>query len=144
MSELVLLAQIAGRRVALRAKEVHSVVELDTVTPVPRTPDFIAGLAALRSRALTVVDCRRSLELPTDEAARDREAVVVEHQTHLYALLVDGVDDVVAVEGEAAQVPGDYGTGWERIARSMVETPRGPALMIDVGALVSGPVARAA
>ena len=144
MSELVLLAQIAGRRVALRAKEVHSVVELDTVTPVPRTPDFIAGLAALRSRALTVVDCRRSLELPTDEAARDREAVVVEHQTQLYALLVDGVDDVVAVEGEAAQVPGDYGTGWERIARSMVETPRGPALMIDVGALVSGPVARAA
>ena len=38
-------------------------VELDTLIPVPRAAPHVAGLSALRSRVLTVIDCQRSLEL---------------------------------------------------------------------------------
>src|SRR5689334_18908704 len=63
VKELLLVVTIAGERVALPAAAVESVVELDTLIPVPRAAPHIAGLSALRSRVLTVVDCMRSLEL---------------------------------------------------------------------------------
>ena len=77
MNELLLIVSIAGSRVALPAAAVESVVELESLIPVPRAPDHLAGLSALRSRVLTVIDCQRSLELgSTDlndgESARGR------------------------------------------------------------------------
>lgn len=57
MSELLVVAIIANERVAFRAADIQSVIELDAITPVPYVPDFVAGIAALRSRPLTVIDC---------------------------------------------------------------------------------------
>ena len=54
MNELLLIVSIAGSRVALPASAVESVVELDALIAVPRAPDHVAGLSALRSRVLTV------------------------------------------------------------------------------------------
>ena len=55
MNELLLIVTIAGQRVALPAAAVESVVELDTLIPVPRAACHVAGLSALRSRVLTVI-----------------------------------------------------------------------------------------
>ena len=93
MKELLLVVTIAGERVALPAAAVESVVELDTLTPVPRAAPHVAGLSALRSRVLTVIDCMRSLELgDTDCSDGIREAAVVEVDGHHYALIVDLVE----------------------------------------------------
>ena len=90
MSELLLVVTIAGERVALRSAAVESVVELDALIPVPRAAPHVAGLSALRSRVLTVIDCMRALELGvTDCSDGIREAVVVELEGNHYALLVD-------------------------------------------------------
>ena len=56
MAELLLIVTIGGERVALLAAAVESVVELDTLIPVPRAAPHVAGLSALRSRVLTVID----------------------------------------------------------------------------------------
>ena len=57
MNQLLLIVNIAGQMVALRADDVQSVIELDSLIAVPRAPAHIAGLSALRSRLLTVIDC---------------------------------------------------------------------------------------
>ena len=64
MADLLLIVRIADRRVALQAADVEAVVELEGITDVPGTAAHIAGLAALRSRVLTVIDCRLSLGFP--------------------------------------------------------------------------------
>jgi purine-binding chemotaxis protein CheW len=145
MSELLLIVTIAGQRVALPAAAVESVVELDTLIPVPRAAPHVAGLSALRSRVLTVIDCMRSLELGTsDTSGGIREAAVVELEGHHYALIVDIVEDVVEAIGEPSPVRAAMGDGWERVSKGMVETEVGPLLLVDVEALVSGVEARAA
>jgi purine-binding chemotaxis protein CheW len=145
MSELLLIVTIGGQRVALPAAAVESVVELDTLIPVPRAAPHVAGLSALRSRVLTVIDCMRSLELGTsDTSAGIREAAVVELEGHHYALIVDIVEDVVEAIGEPSPVRAAMGDGWERVSKGMVETEVGPLLLVDVEALVSGVEARAA
>lgn len=140
MSALLLVVEIAGERVALPSSDTESVVELDTLIPVPRAAPHVAGLSALRSRVLTVIDAKRSLELgDTDCSDGIREAVVVELDGHHYALLVDQVEDVVESQSEPTAVRGAMEAGWERVARGMVETEMGPILLVDVAALVSGP-----
>jgi len=145
MNELLLIVTIAGQRVALPSEAVESVVELDTLIPVPRAAPHVAGLSALRSRVLTVIDCRRSLELGSTECVDGvREAAVVELDGHHYALLVDLVEDVVEAQSDPTPVRAAMGAGWERASSGMVETEAGPLLVVDIAALISGVEAKAA
>jgi purine-binding chemotaxis protein CheW len=146
MNELYLIVGLCGEKVAFGASEVQSVIELGKITPAPRAPAFIAGLAALRSRALTVIDCARSLEI---ERGEERElegshAAVVEYKGHIYALVLDHVDDVVEAHSSPEPVPARLSGGWQRVAQGMVETELGPMLVVDLAAMIAGPDARKA
>jgi len=140
MSEnLLVILQIAGRRCALSALDVKSVIETGAITPIPRAPTWIAGITALRSQALTVIDCRRAIGLTDGDWPTDHRAAVVSEGGHAYALLVDGIEDITTAAGEAGQIPGGFGAEWSRIAHGMIETMAGPALLIDLPALLAGP-----
>ena len=140
MNELLLVVRIAGQRVALPAARIESVVELDTLIPVPRAAEHVAGLSALRSRVLTVISCRRSLGLAeADEHDGLLEAAVTEVDSHHYALIVDGVEDVLEAKGDPAPIRAAMSDGWERVSTGMVETEEGAMLLLDVESLVIGP-----
>lgn len=140
MNELLVMTRIAGRRAAFRAIEVQSVIEIESISPIPRAPEFITGLTAMRSRSLTVVDCRKSLCLDAD-AAPDSRAAVVEIEGHLYALQVDKVEDVTTARSAPEPVQGGFGDAWQRVSLGMVETDCGPAVLIDVERMIAGPPA---
>ena len=145
MSSLLLVVTIGGQRVALPSDAVESVVELDTLIPVPRAAPHVAGLSALRSRVLTVIDCMRSLELGATECSNGiREAAVVELDGHHYALIVDMVEDVVEALSDPVPMRAAMGEGWERVSAGLVETESGPLLLVDVAALIVGAEAKAA
>jgi len=137
--DLLVIVQIAGRRCALSALDVKSVIEVGTITPVPRAPAWIAGITALRSQALTVIDCRSAIGLGEGDWPTDHRAAVVAEGGYSYALLVDGIEDITTAVGEAGQVPGGFGAEWSRISTGMIETIAGPALLIDLSALLAGP-----
>ena len=144
MSQLLLIVSIGGSRVAFPSAAVESVVELDTLIPVPRAAAHVAGLSALRSRVLTVIDTVRSLDLGESDCSDGiREAAVVELDGHHYALIVDSVEDVVEVLSEPTPIRAAMGEGWERVALGMVETEDGPLLLVDVAALIAGPSSEA-
>lgn len=144
MSQLLLIVSIGTSRVAFPSAAIESVVELDTLIPVPRAAPHVAGLSALRSRVLTVIDTMRSLDLGTTDCSDGiREAAVVELDGHHYALIVDSVEDVVAAMSDPVPVRAAMGEGWERVALGMVETEEGPLLLVDVAALIAGPASEA-
>ena len=140
MNEMLLVVVLAGRRVALPASEVNAVIELADVTPVPLTASHVVGLSALRSRPLTVIDCAASLGTASEGPDwRARRAVVVEHDGHLYGLLVDAADDIVAAQAEPVPLGADPGPGWQRVALGRVETEAGALPLLDIAALIAGP-----
>ena len=144
MTQLLLIVSIGGSRVAFPSAAVESVVELDTLIPVPRAAPHVAGLSALRSRVLTVIDTVRSLDLGESDCSDGiREAAVVELDGHHYALIVDSVEDVVEAASEPSPVRAAMGEGWERVSLGMVETEEGPLLLVDVAALIAGPLSEA-
>ncbi len=141
MNDLVVILEIAGRRAALRTADVQSVVELEAIQAVPRAPRFVLGLSALRSSTLTVIDAAAAIGLPSRGAPEaGARAVIVDHAGHRYALVVDDIDDVAEALSDPAPVAGESGAGWERVSNGLIETDRGPALLIELGALLAGPV----
>jgi purine-binding chemotaxis protein CheW len=138
--DLFLLAQLAGRPVAVNVAQVESVVDIDRVVPVPGALPGIAGLAALRSRVVTVVDTHAALGLPTPAAAPAR-AIVTKVEGHLYALLVDALDDVAAYPAR----PRERGaSGWDGAGTAVIDRDGEPVLAIDLAQLVPGAGAGAA
>ncbi len=138
MQDLLVMSQIAGRRCALHAHDVNSVIEIGTITPVPRAPDFISGITAMRSQALTVIDCRCALGFDPDRWSLDHRAIVVNVQGHSYALRVDSIEDITTGSSEPDQILGGFGPEWSRIATGMIETRDGPALLLNLAMLIEG------
>ena len=139
MSGMMLVVVIGGRRAGIPALDVNSVIELTSITPVPRAAPHVTGLAALRSRPLTVIDCRAALGLePDDGRGTARRTVVIEHEGHLYGLVVDAADDIVATLDEPGPLGADPGPGWRGAASGLVETEAGALLVLNLPALIAG------
>lgn len=139
MNDLYLIVEIAGQRAALPAAIVESVVEIEEVAPVPCAPSHVFGLFALRSRVLTVIDTIAALGGRREDAG-EKQAVIVHVDGHLYGLLVDEVDDVVAIEGTPTQPRALLSSGWLRYSKGVFEHDGQPLLLIDVAAMIAGPL----
>lgn len=137
MGSLFVIAAIAGQRVAFPAGEVESVVEIGPVVPVPGAARHVAGLAALRSRVVTVIGCRAALD-PDAEPAATRDAIVTVQAGHAYALLVDLVEDVVESDGQIEAPPPGLEPGWARVASGLVSAGGELFLVVDAAALAAG------
>jgi len=144
MEDLKLIARLAGQEVALSADAVESVVEIDAITPVPLAASHIAGLAALRSRVLTIIDTYAALELGQSPRDGVIQAIVVTIDNHLYGLLVDEVVDVAAITGDPQPLHAGLSRGWVHAALGLVEHQDRALLLLDPARIVVGPHSAAA
>lgn len=142
MTELFLVAHIAGRGVAIPASQVDSVVDLGEIVAVPRAEGSIKGLAALRSRVVTVIDTGLALGLAP--LGRTSRAVITCVDAHHYAVLVDTLEDVASFERRPLSFGVALGAGWRAAATGLVERNDEPLLIIDPAALVPTAFAQAA
>ena len=136
MPQLFLIATIVGQEVAIRSDHVESVVDIGEITPVARTSRAVRGLAALRSRVVTVIDTAIVLDPAAPLAAR-RRAVVTQVDGHHYALLVDALDDAhrfVPKPLSAGLLPG---AAWAAITNGLIEHEGRVVLILDLPAIVA-------
>ncbi|MBX9796357.1 chemotaxis protein CheW [Sphingomonas sp.] len=138
MSErLFLIARIAGRTIAIDSDQVESVVDIGAITPVPRASASVRGLAALRSRVVTVIDTSVCLGFPPPETPPGR-AVITYGDGHHYAVLVEALEDIavypVAPLSGGISIEG----GWARAGCGVVDRDGDPVLAIDLRAILPG------
>ena len=135
MTELFLLAVIDGRGIAIEAGQVDSVIDIGEIVAVPRVDAAIRGLAALRSRVVTVVDTRRLLDLaPALDGCR--RAVTTSVDGQLYAFLVDALEDVAPFERQPIASGIALNGAWHVAGTGTVERDGEPLLIVDLAALV--------
>ncbi|MET0245127.1 MAG: chemotaxis protein CheW [Sphingomonas sp.] len=137
MTHLFLIARIAGRPVAIDSAQVESVVDIGEVTAIPRAADHVRGLAALRSRVVTVVDTQAALGLASPGGDSGR-GVITRVDGHHYAMLVDALDDVAPFDLMPLASGVALDRTWGRAGRGMIERDGEPILAIDLACLVPG------
>lgn len=138
--KLLLIAHLAGRAIAIDSDQVDSVVDIGQVTPVPCAFRQVSGLAALRSRVVTVIDPRISLDLPTVDNVKSR-AVITVIDGHHYAILVDALEDVAPFEVRPLGGGVSPDGGWRSVGCGLIDRDGEPILVVDLRALVPGLVA---
>lgn len=134
---LHLFARLSGRAIAVPAQAVESVVDIAAVVPVPRAHPAVRGLAALRSRVVTVVDTWHALGLPPGPEGASR-AIITAVGGHQHALLVDSLEDVAPLDVRPIPPGLALGCRWASVATGSAERDGEPLLVIDLARLVGG------
>ncbi|MBB5697567.1 chemotaxis protein CheW [Sphingomonas yantingensis] len=137
MSELFLVAEVAGQSIAVASRSVESVVDLGEVTPTPLAARHVLGLATLRSRIVTVIDTAGTLT-GTPSTGRPRRAIVSAIEGHHYAFVVDALDDVAMFAAQPLESGVALAGAWAGATSGLVEQGGTSALVVDLSALVPG------
>ncbi|AWN47051.1 chemotaxis protein CheW [Methylobacterium terrae] len=145
-TEPVVVIDLAGERYGLPAGAVRAVMRApETLARVPRAPEGVAGLLAVRGGALPVLDPRGCLGLPP--GPRDGRLVVIEAGGVRAGLLVDRATRLARPEAGAIRpAPASRGA----VATRVADLADGPLPLIDPAHLLaglerpSGPAARPA
>jgi purine-binding chemotaxis protein CheW len=99
---------------ATEVAKVREVLDLTTITQIPRTPEFMAGVINLRGSVVPVVDLRLCLEMSRTESTRNTCIVVVEvlldNESTIIGALADSVEEVIDLEPDQIQPAPRIGT----------------------------------
>jgi purine-binding chemotaxis protein CheW len=94
--------------------KVREVLDLTTITKIPRTPDFMAGVINLRGSVVPVVDLRLCFDMSKTESTRNTCIVVVEvlleNESTVIGALTDSVEEVIDLEPDQIQPAPRIGT----------------------------------
>jgi purine-binding chemotaxis protein CheW len=77
-SAIVVVFSLGEHQYAIQASSVREVVALDTLTVVPCTPDFVAGIVNIRGSLLSLVNLGDFLELPVHGLTDLNQILVVQ------------------------------------------------------------------
>lgn len=143
MTNLYLIAHLGGSRVAIESGLVESIVHVPDIVPVPNCDPSVAGIFALRSRVLTLIDTQLLVSAKPQKAEKGALAVVTEIAGHQYGLLVEKVDDVVAITDSQMENKIKAPAAWSKYVRQIASTDGELVMILDPEALVSGCTAAA-
>ena len=113
-SKEYLTITLDNEQFALDINKVSEVLDLTSITRVPRMPDFVLGGINLRSNVVPVIDLRQKLGMETAERTKESCIVIVELEIEGEAskmgALTDSIDDVMGINPEQIAPPPKMGT----------------------------------
>ena len=103
--EQVVVFQLCGQDYGVDISSVQQIIQVQSVTRLPKTPDFIKGVINIRGEIIPVLDlCQRFGMYRTDVLA-DTRVVIVEVSGFIVGLVVDSVSEVLRIPIESLQPP---------------------------------------
>jgi purine-binding chemotaxis protein CheW len=131
-SDLILTLGVEAQACGVPVMLVREVLGPQVITPIPLSPQAVAGAMNLRGRIVTAVDLRRRLGLPQQSQGATPVSVVVEHGGELYALLADTVGEVTSLPiGARAPNPPTLDAAWSKVSLGVHR--HGDKLLIVLG-----------
>ena len=105
---------IAGEEYAISLLQVKEIIEYDTVTPVPKTPEWVRGVINLRGSVVPVIDLAVKFRLPASVAGRLTCIVITEvacgGEATIMGVMADSVRQVIDLKPEDVEHPPTFGT----------------------------------
>ena len=115
---------------------VQEVIGSLRITHVPLADAGVVGLLNLRGQIVTAIDLHWRLEISRD-ASEALMNVVIREGGELFALVVDEVGDVVAIEAGALDpLPARLDGAWSHVCTAVVRMERGLLAVLDVTRLL--------
>ena len=97
----------------IEIRYVTEIVGIQKINDLPESPDYVKGIINLRGKVIPVIDMR--LRFKKESASyTDRTCIIVVDIFDMsVGLIVDQVDEVVAISDESIVAPPDFRTGFQ-------------------------------
>ncbi|MCA1749023.1 MAG: chemotaxis protein CheW [Parasphingopyxis sp.] len=139
MHNLYLIAEADGTQFAIPASAVENVVRDMEIVPVPLAEPCVAGIAALRSRVVTVIDLMAAISDARAGNCAGKPVIVTRIDRHYYGFAVDRVRDIVEASEKPKRVAASMSEGWRKASTGFVETEIGAVIVVDPELLLDTP-----
>lgn len=106
--------RLADEEYGLEILKVQEIIQLQTVTRVPRTPGYVRGVINLRGKVIPVVDLRLKFGLEGAEDT-DRTCIIVVQirqgdSVVIMGIIIDEVREVLDIAGDNIEDAPDFGS----------------------------------
>lgn len=105
---------IGGEEYAISLLKVKEIIEYDTVTSVPKTPEWVRGVINLRGSVVPVIDLAVKFRLPASVAGRLTCIVITEvecgGEATVMGVMADSVRQVIDLKPQDVEHPPSFGT----------------------------------
>ncbi len=110
--------ELDGQVLGVDVMAIREIRAWSVATPLPNTPAYVCGVVNLRGVVLPVIDLRLLLGWGATKPSARHVIIVVELGDRLQGLIVDGVNDIVAIDRDTMQPPPDLA---EHLCRRIIE-----------------------
>ena len=101
---------------AIDVSQVREILDVTTITKVPRAPEFMRGVINVRGSVVPVVDLRMKFDMPATERTKDTRIVVMEIALEgdltTIGTLADAVHNVMDIEPSSIEPAPKVGAKW--------------------------------
>jgi purine-binding chemotaxis protein CheW len=104
---------------------------------------MIRGILNLRGQLVPAIDVRNYLEVDQDNVGIETVSVILKSGTHLAALLVDSVGDILALSADALQKPpANFSQSEFPAITGAFQLPKDLLLILDTGVIFETKIAK--
>ena len=137
--------EIGGQEYCIDVRSVREIRGWTPTTPMPQTPDYVLGVINLRGAVMPVLDLRCRLGLGRTEPTSRHVIVVVQHETRMAGMLVDGVQETFQLAANLLQAPPMMGSDAnEQFVDAIIPLEGRMLSRLVVGSLLPQAIAQAA
>lgn len=104
-SEQLVVMKIANEFYGVDIGAVNTIIRMQEITAIPKTPDFVEGVINLRGSIIPVIDLRKRFGLPVGEITKASRIVVVEANGQMIGMIVDAVVETLRLPLNAIEPP---------------------------------------
>ncbi len=103
--EQLIVFELASECYGVEIAAVNTIIRMQEITEIPRSPEFVEGVINLRGSIIPVIDLRKRFALPAAEPTKASRIVVVESCGLLIGVVVDAVTETLRLPNEAIEPP---------------------------------------
>jgi len=127
---------------AVNVRKVLEVLEMQYITKVPRTPDFIRGVINFRGEILPVFDSRMKFNLQNSQDTGRTVIIVLELKVNdkmwLIGAIADGVRDVLEISKDQIRPVPELGSKYNTdFLLGMIRSDTGFLMVLDIDKVFS-------
>ncbi len=145
------LARLAGKYLTfllgeesygLEILKVQEIIGMQSITRIPRTPDYVKGVINLRGKVIPVIDLRLRFGMETAEVSRKTCIIVVQvakaETSVTMGIVVDEVSEVLEISAEEIEPAPGFGTQVETsFILGMAKTENAVKILLDIDKIMS-------
>ncbi len=106
VNELELLAfNVASEEYAVKLSDMQEIIRSQTITPIPRAPEYLKGVTFLRGKILPVIDLGKRLGLELESGTLQKIIVISALKAPLGILIGSSIDVLRVREDEVLPPP---------------------------------------